>query len=114
VISIKNRFYPADKIGHVVIDYANGVDKLGGLFDIAKDMSIIETKGPWVFFEGVQVAQGFNTFQTMVKEDQELQDRFIAAVDAQLIKTKYSTLEERENTNEIREAQKNILNNVGE
>jgi recombination protein RecA len=110
VASVKNRFYPADKIGHVLIDYSQGLDMFGGLIDIAKDTGVLEQKGSWVYVNGEKVAQGIANFQAVLKEDKEMQSVFIEKINEYLKTTEYSTLEEKEQKEEIQAFKEGLLN----
>jgi recombination protein RecA len=109
VMSIKNRFYPGDKIGHVNINYSEGIDKFGGLTEIAKDIGVIEQRGSYVYLNGENIAQGMGNFQDILKEDEKIQKLFIEKINEYLKTTQYSTADEKELKDELKEVKENLM-----
>ncbi|MDR2462801.1 MAG: recombinase RecA, partial [Verrucomicrobiales bacterium] len=55
---VKNKVAPPFTEAEFDIMYNEGISKTGSLLDLAVEQNIIEKRGAWLSFEGVQMAQG--------------------------------------------------------
>lgn len=69
---IKNKMAPPMKVVEFNINYAQGIDEYGCLFDVAISKGIFTQKGAWIYCDGENYAQGRDNAIEKLKEDQEL------------------------------------------
>jgi recombination protein RecA len=84
VFSIKNRFYPTDKIGAVNIDYMNGIDRFAGVFELALEMEVIDQKGAWFSYKEERLAQGMSNSVEFVLDNPNIKKLILDDVNEQL------------------------------
>ncbi|MCE0497613.1 MAG: recombinase RecA [Methylacidiphilales bacterium] len=76
---VKNKVAPPFREAEFDIMYNEGISKEGSLLDLAVELNVVEKKGAWLYFEGVQVAQGRDAAKEELKKDKELYGRIEAA-----------------------------------
>jgi recombination protein RecA len=64
--------------------YNEGISREGSLLDLAIELSVVDKKGAWLFFEGVQVAQGRDAAKEELKRNKELYAKIEKATLAKL------------------------------
>jgi recombination protein RecA len=69
---VKNKVAPPFREAEFDIMYNEGISKEGSLLDLAIEMSVVDKKGAWLFFEGAQVAQGRDAAKEELKRNKEL------------------------------------------
>jgi len=106
--TMKNRKYPPFQECTVNIDFKNGVDELAGLFDVAKDIGLIEQSGAWYTCDILSLrTQGESKFYNELRnmDYQPLLDK----IEEYIKTTGYSSI----NTSlELQEEQKEELSDV--
>jgi recombination protein RecA len=91
VMSIKNRFYPAEKVGYVDIDYVNGINVFSGMMEIALEAGIIVQGGSWFSYKGENVAQGLTKATQVVLADPVLKKSILDEINEYLQTTGFSS-----------------------
>jgi recombination protein RecA len=76
---VKNKVAPPFREAEFDIMYNEGISREGSLLDLAVELNVIEKKGAWLYFEGVQVAQGRDAAKEELKKNRELYGRIEAA-----------------------------------
>jgi recombination protein RecA len=69
---VKNKVAPPFREAEFDIMYNEGISREGSLIDLGVELNVIEKKGAWLYFEGVQVAQGRDAAKTELKQNREL------------------------------------------
>jgi recombination protein RecA len=69
---VKNKVAPPFREAEFDIMYNEGISKEGSLLDLAIELSVVDKKGAWLFFEGAQVAQGRDAAKEELKRNKEL------------------------------------------
>jgi recombination protein RecA len=69
---VKNKVAPPFREAEFDIMYNEGISKEGSLLDTAIEIGVVDKKGAWLFFEGVQVAQGRDAAKEELKKNKEL------------------------------------------
>jgi recombination protein RecA len=69
---VKNKVAPPFREAEFDIMYNEGISKEGSLLDLAVELNVVEKKGAWLYFEGVQVAQGRDAAKEELKKNKEL------------------------------------------
>jgi recombination protein RecA len=90
VVSIKNRFYPAEKIGYVDIDYVNGINKFSGMVEIALSAGIIEQKGAWFVYKDEKI-QGLTNTTKYILDNPEIKKTILGEINDCLQTTGFSS-----------------------
>ena len=70
------------------IMFNEGISKAGSILAVALDMKIIEKRGSWFAYGDTQIGQGAEQTKAAIKENQELQDRIVADIQAKLAETR--------------------------
>jgi len=108
--TIKNRFYPTNKTGQVMINYEDGIDDFAGMLDIAVDMGIVDKKGGGNYsYKNKQIARGFDNVMKELKSNETLKTSILKEIDAKLEGSGYSTIQEIEQKVELEQSKKDIL-----
>jgi recombination protein RecA len=69
---VKNKVAPPFREAEFDIMYNEGISKEGSLIDLGVELNVIEKKGAWLYFEGVQVAQGRDAAKAELKTNKAL------------------------------------------
>lgn len=69
---IKNKMAPPMKITEFNINYAQGIDEYGCVFDIGLEKGIFSQKGAWVYYNGENFAQGRDNAIEQLKDSPEI------------------------------------------
>ena len=77
---IKNKMAPPFRVAEFDIMYNEGISKVGSLLDVAADMGILEKRGSWYSFDGIQLGQGRDQTKQVLTDDPELQEKLIAKI----------------------------------
>ena len=72
---VKNKVAPPFREAEFDIMYNEGISREGSLLDLAVELAVIDKKGAWLYFEGVQVAQGRDAAKEELKRNRELYGR---------------------------------------
>ena len=67
---VKNKVAPPFREAEFDIMYNEGISREGSLLDLAVELSVIDKKGAWLYFEGSQVAQGARRCEGRAQEKQ--------------------------------------------
>ena len=70
------------------IMFNEGISKAGSILAVALDMKIVEKRGSWFAYGDTQIGQGAEQTKAAIKENQELQDRIVADIQAKLAETR--------------------------
>lgn len=108
VFSIKNRFYPTDKIGAVNIDYVNGIDQFAGIFELALEMEVIEQKGSFFSYKGETIAQGLANSVEALLSLPTLKNKILNDINEKLKTTGFSTFKELNMDEDLKKAKQII------
>jgi recombination protein RecA len=76
---VKNKVAPPFREAEFDIMYNEGISREGSLIDLGVELSVIEKKGAWLYFEGAQVAQGRDAAKAELKQNRELYKKIEAA-----------------------------------
>ena len=69
---VKNKVAAPFKAVMVDILFGSGIDSMGCILDAALDLGIVERKGSWYAYNGMNVAQGRNNLAELMKKDKDL------------------------------------------
>jgi recombination protein RecA len=69
---VKNKVAAPFKAVMVDILFGSGIDSMGCILDAALDLGIVERKGSWYAYNGMNVAQGRNNLVELMKKDKDL------------------------------------------
>jgi len=81
---VKNKVAPPFREAEFDIMYNEGISREGSLLDLAIEISVVDKKGAWLFFEGTQVAQGRDAAKEELKRNKELYAKIEKATLAKL------------------------------
>ncbi|MDR1304365.1 MAG: recombinase RecA [Verrucomicrobiales bacterium] len=81
---VKNKVAPPFTEAEFDIMYNEGISKTGSLLDLAIEQNVIEKRGAWLSFEGVQMAQGRDAAKEELKNNADLYARVEKALLAKL------------------------------
>jgi recombination protein RecA len=81
---VKNKVAPPFREAEFDIMYNEGISREGSLLDLAIELSVIDKKGAWLYFEGTQVAQGRDAAKDELKKNKELYAKIEKATLAKL------------------------------
>jgi len=81
---IKNKMAPPFRITEFDIIYSEGISRTGSILDVALENDIIEKRGSWFSFDGEQLGQGREATKTILKDDVEMQQKVLAAINEKL------------------------------
>ena len=101
-MSIKNRFYPAEKVGYVDIDYVNGINVFSGMMEIALEAGIIVQGGSWFSYKGENVAQGLTKATQVVLADPVLKKSILDEINEYLQTTGFSSAVDEKMSKDIK------------
>ena len=82
---VKNKVAPPFTEGEFDILFNQGISWTGSIVDAASDLGILEKRGSWLSYEGIQVGQGRDAAVEALKTDLPMQEKLVAA-----IKVKYA------------------------
>src|SRR6202042_3080659 len=66
---VKNKVAPPFREAEFDIMYNEGISKEGSLIDLAVELSVIDKKGAWLYFQGEQVGQGRDAAKEELKKN---------------------------------------------
>jgi recombination protein RecA len=81
---VKNKMAPPFRKAEFDIMFSEGISRSGSILDVACENKIVEKRGSWFTFEGDHLGQGREQAKTTINEDEELQKRLLAAIQAEL------------------------------
>jgi recombination protein RecA len=81
---VKNKVAPPFREAEFDIMYNEGISREGSLLDLAVELSVIDKKGAWLYFEGAQVGQGRDAAKEELKKNRELYGKIEKATLAKL------------------------------
>ena len=85
---VKNKVAPPFTECEFDILYNEGISREGSLLDLAVEQNVVEKKGAWIYYEGVQVAQGRDAALAELKRNPELYSKLMTATYAKIGKVK--------------------------
>lgn len=77
---IKNKVAPPFRTADVEIIYGKGIDSVGEILTLAVDFNIIEKKGSWFSYAGVNIAQGREGTVQILRDNEEMLSEIKAKV----------------------------------
>eukprot|EP00557_Chaetoceros_sp_GSL56_P011543 CAMPEP_0176486272 /NCGR_PEP_ID=MMETSP0200_2-20121128/5479_1 /TAXON_ID=947934 /ORGANISM="Chaetoceros sp., Strain GSL56" /LENGTH=436 /DNA_ID=CAMNT_0017882961 /DNA_START=96 /DNA_END=1406 /DNA_ORIENTATION=+ len=81
---VKNKVAPPFKTVILDIIFGQGIDRMGCLIDAAMDLNVVEKKGSWYAFNGINFAQGRYNAADHLKQNLKLADKISSAVQKSL------------------------------
>src|SRR6201996_2778052 len=69
---VKNKVAPPFREAEFDIMYNEGISREGSLLDLAVELSVIDKKGAWLYFQGEQVGQGRDAAKEELRKNREL------------------------------------------
>ncbi len=81
---VKNKVAPPFREAEFDILYDEGISAEGSLLDVANELKILDRRGSWLAFDGIQLGQGREQARRALKEDPELAQKILQAVRAKL------------------------------
>ncbi|MES2308205.1 MAG: recombinase RecA [Verrucomicrobiota bacterium] len=81
---VKNKVAPPFTECEFDILYNEGISREGSLLDLAVEENVVEKKGAWIYYEGVQIAQGRDAALVELKKNPELTAKITAATYAKI------------------------------
>ena len=81
---VKNKVAPPFREAEFDIMYNEGISREGSLLDLAVELSVVDKKGAWLYFEGAQVGQGRDAAKEELKRNKELYGKIEKATLAKL------------------------------
>ncbi|MEY2491921.1 MAG: recombination protein RecA [Verrucomicrobiota bacterium] len=81
---VKNKVAPPFREAEFDIMYNEGISSVGALLDLALEQQVIEKRGSWLSYKGMQLAQGRDAAKEALKADPKLYQEIEAIVKAKL------------------------------
>lgn len=81
---VKNKVAPPFRTVTLDIIFGQGIDRMGCLIDAALDFNVIEKKGSWYAFNGINFAQGKYNAADHLKQNLSLADKIASEVQKSL------------------------------
>ncbi|KAF8071117.1 recA [Scenedesmus sp. PABB004] len=81
---VKNKVSPPFDTAEFDIMYGDGINALGCVFDVAKELEVLEARGSHYYFEGAKLAQGRENVLVHLKDNPDTAARVKTAVKARL------------------------------
>jgi recombination protein RecA len=69
---VKNKVAPPFREAEFDIMYNEGISREGSLLDLAVELSVVDKKGAWLYFQGEQVGQGRDAAKEELKKNRDL------------------------------------------
>eukprot|EP00879_Flechtneria_rotunda_P013087 GHRR01013667.1.p1 GENE.GHRR01013667.1~~GHRR01013667.1.p1 ORF type:complete len:213 (+),score=78.41 GHRR01013667.1:105-743(+) len=88
---IKNKVSPPHESAEFDIMYGDGINAAGCVFDVAKDLDVLEARGAHYYFEGNKLAHGRENVLTYLKENPDTMARLVVATKAKLAEHRSSS-----------------------
>jgi recombination protein RecA len=79
---IKNKVAPPFKECELDIIWGDGISKGADLIALGEGLGVVEKSGAWYSMDGDRLAQGHNNTVRLISEDEELQAKIRAAIEA--------------------------------
>lgn len=77
---VKNKLAPPFREAEFDIMFNEGISNVGSLLDLALEMNILEKRGSWISYKGMQIAQGRDAAKDALKNDPNLYSEVEALV----------------------------------
>lgn len=77
---VKNKMAAPFQIAEFDIMYAEGISRAGSILDVALDNKLIDKRGSWFSFGSEQLGQGREQTKQAIMDDEELEERLLAAI----------------------------------
>jgi recombination protein RecA len=103
---VKNKMAPPFRKAEFDIMFSEGISRSGSILDVACENKIVEKRGSWFTFEGDHLGQGREQAKTTITEDEELQQRLMAAIHTALNPVEEAAEEEAADGDDV-EAKRN-------
>jgi recombination protein RecA len=81
---VKNKVAPPFAEAEFDILFARGIYWTGSVLDVAMEQGIVEKRGSWLSFDGLQVGQGRDAAAEQVGKDPELEKKIVERVMAKV------------------------------
>jgi recombination protein RecA len=81
---VKNKVAPPFTEAEFDIMYNEGISSTGALLDLALEQQVIEKRGSWLSYKGMQLAQGRDAAKDALKADPKLYKEIETTVKAKL------------------------------
>jgi recombination protein RecA len=81
---VKNKVSAPYELAEFDIMYGDGINALGCVFDVAKELDVLEGRGSHYYFEGVKLAQGRDNVLAHLKDNPDTAARVTQAVKLKL------------------------------
>ncbi|WIA32067.1 hypothetical protein OEZ86_002919 [Tetradesmus obliquus] len=81
---VKNKVSSPYEVAEFDIMYGEGINSVGCVYDVAKEMGVIEARGSHIYFEGVKLAQGRDNVLAHLRDNPDTAARLTTAVQAKL------------------------------
>ena len=77
---VKNKMAAPFQIAEFDIMYDEGISRSGSILDVALEKKLIDKRGSWFSFGSEQLGQGREQTKQAIKDDEELEERLMAAI----------------------------------
>ena len=77
---VKNKVAPPFTEGEFDILFNQGISWTGSIVDAATDLGLIEKRGSWLSYDGLQIGQGRDAAVEALKSDLPMQEKLVAAI----------------------------------
>jgi len=108
IISIKNRFYPAGKLGYVDIDYVNGINEFTGMMEIAIESGVIDQRASYYFYKGEKIGQGLVNSVEIILQNKTLKSNILKDINKYLTTTGFSNEVDEHLSKDLKDLQEQI------
>lgn len=88
---VKNKVSSPYEVAEFDIMFGEGINALGCLFDVARELDVVEARGAHYYFEGVKLAQGRDNVLRHLKDNPDTAARITTAVKARMAEVRGSS-----------------------
>ena len=77
---VKNKMAATFRKAEFDIMYNEGISRAGSILDVGLDYGLIEKRGSWFSYDSTQLGQGREQTKEVIAEDEDLQNKLLAAI----------------------------------
>ena len=82
---VKNKVAPPFREAEFDILFSEGISAEGSLIDVAGTLKLLDRRGSWLAFDGVQLGQGRDQARQALKDDPEIARKIVEAIRAKMV-----------------------------
>lgn len=90
---VKNKVSAPYELAEFDIMYGDGINALGCMFDVGKELDVLEARGSHYYYEGVKLAQGRDNVLAFLKDNPDTAARLAQAIKVRLAEARLPVAE---------------------